>query len=71
VGQVAVDWDDLNLGVAEEPVHNILPSRTQSSLDDDTQFNANRSWQQARESSFEVGREFITSCLAEEDRDDR
>ncbi len=55
VGQVGIDRHDVHLGVAQEPVNNILPGRPQPSLDDDAQLDAYGGWHQPDEGFFKMG----------------
>jgi hypothetical protein len=70
-GKVCIDRDDVDLGVPEESIGNILSGRPEPGFDDDAQFDPDSSRHQPDKRLLQVVREFIGSRLAEDDRHGR
>ena len=68
VGQVSIHGHNVHLGVAEEPVDNILPGRPQPSLDDDPQLDPYGRRHQPDEGIFKMGGKLVAAGLGEDDR---
>ena len=68
IGQVSIDGHDVHLCVAKEPVDNILPGRSQPSLDDNAQLDAYGGRHQPDEGIFKMGGKLFATRLGEDDR---
>jgi hypothetical protein len=67
-GQVCVNGHDVDLGVTEEPVDNVMPSWPEPGLDDDAQLDTDGGRHQPGEGVLQVDCELIAPRFAQDDR---
>jgi hypothetical protein len=66
--QVCIDGHDLDLRVTKEPFDNVWPGWPQPGFEDDAQLDAYGGRHQPGKRILEVGRKFLASGFAEDDR---
>ena len=71
VGQVSIHGHNVHLGIAQEPVDNILPGRPQPGLDDHAQLDAYGRRHQPDEGILKMSAKLFAARLGENDRDGR